>query len=445
MFEQYPDEIDTILLDTSICLGTIKSKAIANNIVDGNSPIQERPRIDLQELNRYWGINSYKQYFNEKRKNFPERYSKYSNEFYSRMESAPKFTVDFFLDLQSDIRDLSIEELKILRESVERVPDIIKTFMPQDEILKRMRTEDSINREMGGFPPYHRIAQVRFIGKLSQDTSSAINYQILQNRKLHDIARKVILDLGKFGFRFPYQISYPHDYPYTNWIENIPDIMLNYYNCYIDMINRLIDLERLQEEMLERERLERERSEKDRLEKDRLEKDRLERERSEKDRLERERSEKDRLEKDRLEKDRLERERLEKDRLERERLEKDRLERERLEKDRLERERSERERLERERLEKNCPSKNMVPKVCETKKDFFKQSLIFHPDKNSGCYEEATEKFKLLQNKCSSVRGGQSKLKRKIKTKKRKIRITKKQKITFKKKQKYKKSNRINR
>ena len=231
MFEEYPDEIDNILLDTSICLADIKSKAIANNILDNNFPVQERPQFDLQQLKRYSGIKSYSEFFNEKRQNFPERFSKYSNEFYSRMDSAPAFTVDFFLDLQSDIRDLSIEELKILRESVERVPDIIKSFMPQDEILKRMRTEDSINREMGGIPPYYRIAQGRFIGKLSQDTSSAINYQILQNTKLRDIARKVILDLGKFGFRFAYQISYPSDYPYTNWIENIPDIMLNYYNC----------------------------------------------------------------------------------------------------------------------------------------------------------------------------------------------------------------------
>ena len=395
MFEEYPDEIDTILLDTSICLADIKSKAIANNIVDGNVSIQERPQFDLQQLKRYSGIRSYSEFFNEKRQHFPKRFSKYPNEFYSRMDSAPAFTVDFFLDLQSDIRDLSIEELKILRESVERVPDIIKSFMPQDEILKRMRAEDSINREMGGIPPYYRIAQSRFIGKLSQDTSSAINYQILQNTKLRDIARKVILDLGKFGFRFAYQISYPYDYPYTNWVENIPDIMLNYYNCYVDMINRLIDLER--------------------------------------------------LDKERLERDRLEEERLERDRLERERLERERLERERLERERLERERLERERLERERLDKNCPSKNIVPKACETKKDFFKQSLIFQPDKNSGCYEEATEKFKLLQNICSSVRGGQCKLKRKIKTKKRKIQIAKKQKITFKKKQKYKKSIRINR
>ena len=79
------------------------------------------------------------------------------------------------------------------------------------------------------------------------------------------------------------------------------------------------------------------------------------------------------------------------------------------------------------------------------KSAYRKKASLFHPDKNSGCYEEATEKFKLLQNKCSSVRGGQCNLKRKIKTKKRKIRITKKQKITFKKKQKYKKSIRINR
>ena len=370
MFQQYPDEIDTILLDTSICLGNIKSKVIGNNIPPY---IQEQPQFDLQQIKNNYRFNNYKDFFNGRKRynQFPERFSKYSNEFYSRMNTAPPFAVDFFFDLQRDIRDLSIEELKIIRESVEKVPDIIKSFMPQDEILKRMRDEDSINREMGGLPPYYRIAQDRFIKKLSSDTSSSINYKILQNEKLRDIARKVILEPSKFGFRMTITVSYQFDYPFTNWIANIPDIMLNYYNCYIDMINRLIDLEGLKRERLERERLQR-----------------------------------DRLERDRLERDRLERDRLERDR------------------------------LEGERLEKNCPSKNIVPIICKTKKDFFKQSLIFHPDKNSGCSEEATEKFNLLQNMCSSVRGGQSKLKRNIKTKKTKIRMTKKQKIILKRKQK---------
>ena len=369
MFKQYPDEIDDILLDTSICLGNIKNNVIGNNIPDG---FQERPQFGLQQIKNNYNFNNYKDFFNGRKRynQFPERFSKYSNEFYSRMNAAPPFAVDFFFDLQRDIRDLSIEELKIIRESVEKVPDIIKSFMPQDEILKRMRGEDSINREMGGLPPYYRIAQDRFIKKLGSDTSSSINYKILQNEKLRDIARKVILEPSKFGFRMTITVSYPWDYPYTNWIENIPDIMLNYYNCYIDMINRLIDLEGLERERLERERLERER----------------------------------------LERERLDRERLDRERLDRERLDRD---------SRLEGEKLEGDRLEGERLEKNCPSKNIVPIICKTKKDFFKQSLIFHPDKNSGCSEEASEKFKLLQNMCSSVRGGRSKLKRKIKTKKR--------------------------
>ena len=40
-----------------------------------------------------------------------------------------------------------------------------------------------------------------------------------------------------------------------------------------------------------------------------------------------------------------------------------------------------------------CTSKNKQPKACRDKKMFHRQSLIFHPDYNPGCEEEATAKF----------------------------------------------------
>ena len=48
----------------------------------------------------------------------------------------------------------------------------------------------------------------------------------------------------------------------------------------------------------------------------------------------------------------------------------------------------------------NCPSKGKKPQSCKTKKDYLKQTLIFHPDRNFDCQEKATEKFKKLQNLC---------------------------------------------
>ena len=46
----------------------------------------------------------------------------------------------------------------------------------------------------------------------------------------------------------------------------------------------------------------------------------------------------------------------------------------------------------------NCKSKGVHPsRDCSI---FRKQALIFHPDKNLDCKEEAQEKFKLLQNYC---------------------------------------------
>jgi hypothetical protein len=43
-----------------------------------------------------------------------------------------------------------------------------------------------------------------------------------------------------------------------------------------------------------------------------------------------------------------------------------------------------------------CPSHNKTPIKCNSRSDYLKQSLLFHPDKNLGCKDAATEKFKKL-------------------------------------------------
>ena len=45
-----------------------------------------------------------------------------------------------------------------------------------------------------------------------------------------------------------------------------------------------------------------------------------------------------------------------------------------------------------------CPSEGKDPVNCESKKDYLKQTRIFHPDKNPNCIEDATSKFQALQN-----------------------------------------------
>jgi hypothetical protein len=45
-----------------------------------------------------------------------------------------------------------------------------------------------------------------------------------------------------------------------------------------------------------------------------------------------------------------------------------------------------------------CPSDGKEPVNCNERNDYFKQALIFHPDKNPMCKEEATSKFQALQN-----------------------------------------------
>ena len=51
-----------------------------------------------------------------------------------------------------------------------------------------------------------------------------------------------------------------------------------------------------------------------------------------------------------------------------------------------------------ETLKEDCPSGGKEPVDCTNKKDYLKQTLIFHPDKNPGCTEVSTLKFQALQN-----------------------------------------------
>ena len=45
-----------------------------------------------------------------------------------------------------------------------------------------------------------------------------------------------------------------------------------------------------------------------------------------------------------------------------------------------------------------CRSRGREPVNCNERNDYLKQTLIFHPDKNPMCIEEATLKFQALQN-----------------------------------------------
>ena len=62
-----------------------------------------------------------------------------------------------------------------------------------------------------------------------------------------------------------------------------------------------------------------------------------------------------------------------------------------------------------------CPSGNKKPQQCVDKKDYTRQALIFHSDRNPHCKnkEMVDEKFKLLGNLCSSFtnNGGSKKKK----------------------------------
>jgi len=51
-------------------------------------------------------------------------------------------------------------------------------------------------------------------------------------------------------------------------------------------------------------------------------------------------------------------------------------------------------------LTQKCPSQSLEPVPCKHDSDYRRQSLIFHPDKNSYCRENASKKFKRLNEIC---------------------------------------------
>ena len=231
--------------------------------------------------------------------------------------------------------------------------------------------------------------------------------------------------------------------------------MLDY--TYIDMINRyflcimqLLDTFReykiqekirMEEKMRQKQREEEEKIRK-REEKYREIMERVRQREQEEERIRQEEQERKRRQNEEIrkkqeeERKRQEQERLRREEEQRQRQEQDRVRREEEYRKRQEQQEQEREEQRRQRQEERtgCPSNNKQPQRCNNKKDFFKQALIFHPDKNPECIANANEKFKLLQNLCSSFRGGS---KKKIKYTKKKTRTkTKKEKRKKKKKNK---------
>lgn len=83
-------------------------------------------------------------------------------------------------------------------------------------------------------------------------------------------------------------------------------------------------------------------------------------------------------------------------------------------------------------LNKKCPSQSMDPTPCKNERDYRRQALMFHPDKNSYCRENATVKFKRLTEMCrgrSTQRTGILGALRKSKRKRPQINATQNRKI----------------
>lgn len=241
-----PDKIDEIMFNTAICLANIWGIIRTNNHNVG---------VDIQKPGFVKPHNSYfrnhKDSFKPNKMRDGHRWGYCSDEFYLRMDNSPPYTTEKLLDLYW-FRDLSVEELQTIYEAIINSENTIKTFMPQKEILGQMHKEGQTNMQVES-DGYMRTAQDKYIRELYSAAQNSLiinptNPALMSSidrtafKKLTPIANSSLLNPYSFGFRWPHTVTYQADYPFQNWRDDIPDIMLRQSECYSNMIKTIIDI-----------------------------------------------------------------------------------------------------------------------------------------------------------------------------------------------------------
>ncbi len=230
-----PDKIDEIMLNTAICLANIRGIIRTSNQNVGYN-IQP-PALPEHLSNMQY---NYKQ--------SGHRLGYCSGDFFLRMSNSPPYTTEKFKEIYN-FRDLSVEELQTMYEAIINSENIIKTFMPQTEIIKQMHKEAQTNMKVAS-DGYMRTVQDKYINELYSAAEEPFQiYKVpiqyggtSDAQTLKSMARSSLLNPSSFNFRWTHTITYQADYPYQNWRDDIPDIMLRHSECYSNMIKTIIDI-----------------------------------------------------------------------------------------------------------------------------------------------------------------------------------------------------------
>ena len=232
-----PDEIDEILFHTAMCQGKILQTLRQNR--SGWSHTRQDLEPNDHKPSQY-NYDSVKSAF-KKNPNL----SAFSDEFYTRLDNAPPYTVHQFYTLFFGFKmpqKLSLEQLQDLYEATRSICDDIMLFIHQIEIIADM-LHNIPNIPESQYDSHLRKRQDKYFSGIKTSLNTLF-------MTLSKFSRSKLLDILNLGDKFVFVnnttrngIDQHIDYPYQNWIHNIAELWLSYARCYLNMFEKMIELE----------------------------------------------------------------------------------------------------------------------------------------------------------------------------------------------------------
>jgi len=147
-----------------------------------------------------------------------------------------------------------------------------------------------------------------------------------------------------------------------------------------------------------KEETHKEKTHKEEKHKEETHKEKTHKEETHKEETHKEETHKEETHKEEKHKEETHKEKTHKEKTHKEKTHKEETHKEETHKENTHKEKTHKEEKHKEDSNNGCPSRDNEPIDCIVKKDYLKQTLLFHPDKNPTCIGEATRKFQDLQN-----------------------------------------------
>ena len=238
MSTPYPNKEDWIMIKYARCLGKVEEKLAAIAAGSGRDIWMFMRDYESQSGSEYVDrLFEPDRYFVKDYKYRPDR------DFIDALKTGPKGTARNYYNIVLLLRkykstsegqkleNIPIGEIQKMYDKLLRVREAILPFMPQEQIM-RERYADGGRIDNG-------ISQNNYLRDLytAIDTASNTPSKVGISFALINGSNAPIpgFVFGRMG-----ENARP-EWPYSNWVNNIPDIMLEKIDCYIDLFKEIID------------------------------------------------------------------------------------------------------------------------------------------------------------------------------------------------------------